>query len=57
VTVTPAAVIRYRENMRKHMSQLREECLSRGISYFLVSTETPVETLVLGALRQGGMLR
>jgi uncharacterized protein (DUF58 family) len=57
VTVTPAAIVRYRENLRKHNEELREECLSRGIAYFLVPTETAIETLVLGALRKGGMLR
>jgi hypothetical protein len=57
VTVTPAAIIRYRENLRKHNDALREECLSRGIAYFLVPTDTQVESLVLGSLRNGGMLR
>jgi uncharacterized protein (DUF58 family) len=57
VTVTPAAIIRYRDNLRKHQAQLREDCLSRGIAYFLVPSDTAIESLVLGALRQGGMLR
>jgi uncharacterized protein (DUF58 family) len=57
VTVTPAAIVRYRENLRKHMKELREECLSRGIAYFPVPTDTPIEQLVMGAMRKGGMLR
>jgi Protein of unknown function DUF58 len=57
VTVTPAAIIRYRDNLRKHNEALREECLSRGIACFLVPTDTPIESLVLGSLRNGGMLR
>jgi uncharacterized protein (DUF58 family) len=57
VTVTPAAIIRYRENLRRHTAALREECLSRGIAYFMVPTSTPVTDVVFGSLRKGGMLR
>jgi uncharacterized protein (DUF58 family) len=57
VTVTPATIARYRENLRKHMDGLKEECLSRGIAFFMVPTDTPLEQLVMGALRRGGLLR
>ncbi len=57
VTVTPAATARYRINLARHNEALREACLSRGIAYFLVPTDTPIDALVLGALRKGGMLR
>jgi hypothetical protein len=57
VTVTPASVIRYRQKLAEHNEALRAACLSRGIACMLVSTETPLEQLVMGSLRKGGLLR
>jgi uncharacterized protein (DUF58 family) len=57
VTVTPATVLRYRAALRKHNEQLREACLRRGIASFLVPTDTPIDQLILGSLRKGGLLR
>jgi len=57
VTVTPASVGRYRAELRKHNDRLKADCLSRGIAYFLVPTDTPADQLILGSLRKGGLLR
>ncbi|HYE63873.1 MAG TPA: DUF58 domain-containing protein [Phycisphaerales bacterium] len=57
VTVTPASVARYKQALQKHNQALRNDCLSRGIAYFLVPTDTPVDQLILGSLRKGGLLR
>ena len=57
VTVTPAAVLRYKSALQQHNERLKAECLSRGIAYFLVPTDTPVDQLILGSLRRGGLLR
>lgn len=57
ITVSSAAIARYRRVLEEHNAKLRADCLARGLAYFLVSTESPVDQLVLGALRRGGMLR
>ena len=57
VTVTPAAVSKYRAELRRHNERLRTDCLSRGIAYFLVPTDTAADQLILGSLRKGGLLR
>ena len=57
VTVTPASIAVYRRNFAVYQDELRAECLKRGIAHFLVLTETPVEELVMGSLRRGGLLR
>jgi hypothetical protein len=57
VTVTPAAVARYRTQLQRHNAELKAECLARGIAYFQVPTDTLIDQLVLGSLRKGGLLR
>lgn len=57
VTVTPATIVRYRTALEAHQRALRRACLSRGIAHYLVPTDTNIETLVVGTLRKGGLLR
>lgn len=57
VSISPALIARYKAGVQAYIQKLRGECMKRGIAHFLVATDTPIEQLVLGALRRGGMLR
>lgn len=57
VTVTPETIARYRANFGAYQDRLREACVSRGIAHFVVPTDTPIDQLLLGTLRRGGLLR
>lgn len=57
ITVSAATVARYRRVLEEHNARLRADCLSRGLAYFLISTDSPIDQLVAGSLRRGGMLR
>jgi uncharacterized protein (DUF58 family) len=57
VTISPASLAEYRAGLAQHQAALLRACRSRGIALSTVETSTPVETLILGTLRQGGMLR
>mgnify|MGYP000876572624 CR=1 FL=1 len=57
VTVTPDSVRDYRAARAAYKDALHAECASRGIAHAEVSTRTPIEALVLGTLRRGGLLR
>jgi uncharacterized protein (DUF58 family) len=57
VTLTPETLAEYRGVIDRHNRRLRDECLARGIAYFQARSDTPIEDLVLGSLRKGGLLR
>jgi len=57
VTITPASINAYRLGLARHQAALKAAARSRGIALVTVETSTPVETLMLGTLRQGGMMR
>ena len=57
VTVSPAAIARYRERLARFLADCRGTCRSRGVAHFLVPTDTPIDRLVIDSLRRGGMMR
>ncbi|MBX3388715.1 MAG: DUF58 domain-containing protein [Phycisphaeraceae bacterium] len=57
VTVSPAAIARYREKFARFVADCRGACRSRGVAHFLVPTDTPIDRLVIDSLRRGGMMR
>lgn len=56
VTVTPASIAAYRSSLEADTRRLRDLCASRGAALFQVRSDAPVDEVVLGALRRGGML-
>jgi hypothetical protein len=48
---------RYKRTLAAFVEGAREFCTRRGMNYLMVSTETPVETLVANYLRKRGLLR
>jgi uncharacterized protein (DUF58 family) len=57
VTVSRALINRYKQNLQAYCGGLREYCTRRGICYSFTSTEVAFDQLVLGYLRQRGLLR
>lgn len=57
VTVSPGLLACYKRRLAAYNDGLRHMARSRGLSYSLVPTDTPVEALLLDSLRRGGILR
>lgn len=57
VSISPALIAKYKAGVHAYIDNFRAECIKRGIAHFLVPTDTPIDHLVLGSLRRGGMLR
>lgn len=56
VTVTPASIAAYRAALEADTRRLRETGGARGVALFQVRSDAPVDEIVLGTLRRGGML-
>lgn len=57
VSVSPAMLASYREAFQQFCSQLAEVSAQYGMDYIRVTTDTPVEDLLLKTLRGAGLLR
>jgi uncharacterized protein (DUF58 family) len=57
ITVSRPLLDKYKRTLATFIDGAREFCTRRGMSYLMVSTETPVETLVANYLRKRGLVR
>lgn len=57
ITVSRPLLDKYKRTLASFVDGAREFCTRRGMSYLMVSTETPVETLVGSYLRKRGLVR
>ena len=57
ITVSRPLLDKYKRTLASFVDGAREFCTRRGMSYLMVSTETPVETLVANYLRKRGLVR
>lgn len=57
ITVSRPLMDKYKRTLATFIEGAREFCTRRGMSYLMVSTETPVETLVANYLRKRGLVR
>ena len=57
VTISRPLLDKYKRTLAAFVDGAREFCTRRGMSYLMVSTETPVETLVANYLRKRGLVR
>jgi len=57
VTITPALLKRYRENLDAWCGRLREYCVRRDMTHVTLDTSTDMDTLLLEYLRRRGLLR
>ncbi len=56
VSISAALLKKYRENLELFQNHVRDVCARRGLTYMSVSTDTPVQTVVLKQLRERGLL-
>jgi uncharacterized protein (DUF58 family) len=57
VTVTPALLRRYKENLDAYCGKLRDFCVRRGMMHLTIGTDTDLNALLLDYLRKRGLLR
>lgn len=57
ITVSRPLLDKYKRTVAAFVDGAREFCTRRGMNYLMVSTETPVETLVANYLRKRGLVR
>ena len=57
ISVSAALLKRYARNRDGFCEAIRSYCVARQIGYFFAPSDTPIETLALDFLRQGGMIR
>ncbi|MEM8783285.1 MAG: DUF58 domain-containing protein [Planctomycetota bacterium] len=57
VSATSVLVGKYRETLRAYIESVRQSCVRRGVGFADVSTDLPVERLVLDTFRQRGWLK
>lgn len=57
ISVSRALMKRYFQNRDAFIERVRAYCLGHGMSHFLVSSQTPVENVLLDVLRRGGLIR
>lgn len=57
ITVTPALLRRYRENLDAYCSSLRDWCTRRGIGNLSIGTDVDMEVLLVEYLRRQGLLQ
>ena len=57
VTITAPLLERYRQTLSAFRGELHRFCVQRGISYLFTSNQVPFEQLILGYLRNRGLVR
>lgn len=57
ITVSRPLLEKYKRTLATFIDGAREFCTRRGMNYLMVSTETPVESLVANYLRKRGLVR
>lgn len=57
ITVSRPLLDKYKRTLTAFVDGAREFCTRRGMSYLMVSTQTPVETLIANYLRKRGLVR
>ncbi len=57
ISVSRGLMKRYFQNRDAFIEQVRTYCLGHGMSHFLVSSQMPVENVLLDVLRRGGLIR
>jgi uncharacterized protein (DUF58 family) len=57
VTISASAIRAYRDAVESYCAQLRQFCLTYGMTYIRTTTDTPFEDLVLKSLRAAGVVK
>lgn len=56
VTITKELLKRYRERVKEYCEGLSKFCAARAMNYMLVTTDQPIEPLILDTFRRRGLL-
>jgi uncharacterized protein (DUF58 family) len=57
ITANGLLLARYRRTLAAFLESARQFCLRRGVAYAAADTSVPIEELVTGCLRRGGLVR
>jgi uncharacterized protein (DUF58 family) len=57
ISMSRSLMKRYNANRDGFIHEVRQFCRRRGVGYFGVTTDTPIEDVVLGWMRRGGVVR
>ena len=57
VTVSAPLLARYKQTLNNYRGKLNDFCTRRGVNYLFTSNQVPFDRLVLGYLRQRGLIR
>lgn len=57
ITVSAPLLARYQKTLAAYRASIRDYCHKRGASYFFTSNQVPFEQVVLGYLRERGLVR
>jgi uncharacterized protein (DUF58 family) len=57
VTISAPLLKRYKETLAAYRGRLHDFCTRRGVNYLFTSNQVPFDRLVLGYLRQRGLVR
>jgi hypothetical protein len=57
ITANGLLLARYRQTLAAFQESARQFCLRRGVAYAAANTSVPIEQLVSGCLRRGGLVR
>lgn len=57
VTISAPLLKKYKETLAAYRGKLAEFCTRRGVNYLFTSNQVPFDRLVLGYLRQRGLIR
>lgn len=57
ISVSPALLRKYKENVDGFRSEVKRFCTGRGITYIPAVTDIPIERLTMDVLRRGGLVR
>ena len=57
ITVSAPLLKRYKQNLAAYRAAIHEFCTRRGVAYLFTSNQVPFDRLVLGYLRQRGLVK
>ncbi|MCS6775179.1 MAG: DUF58 domain-containing protein [Chloroherpetonaceae bacterium] len=56
ISITPAVLARYRESLNAFRARVERFCHQHGVQYLHLTSDTPVETVILRALQRIGLV-
>ncbi|MBY0587922.1 DUF58 domain-containing protein [bacterium] len=57
ITVSAPLLARYKKTLESYCAEIRDYCHKRGVSYLFTASDVPFEQVVLGYLRERGLVR